>query len=64
VKRDGKNIVLFLIKENRAIETPVTTGEAFGDMTEVLSGVKAGDRVAIEPLDKLRNGRRVKVAEK
>lgn len=63
VSRNGKQIV-FLIKENRIVETPVTTGEVFGDMTEVLSGVKAGDRVAIKPLNKLRDGRRIRVAEK
>ncbi len=63
VNRGGKKAV-FLIKENRVVETPVTTGEVFGDMTEVLSGVKAGDRVALKPLDKLRDGRRIKAAEK
>jgi len=61
--RDGKKLV-YLIKENRVVETPITTGETFGDMTEVLSGVKAGDRIAIRPLNKLRDGRRIKVAEK
>jgi RND family efflux transporter MFP subunit len=63
VSRGGKKMV-FLIKENRVVETPVTTGEVFGDMTEVLSGVKAGDRVAVKPLDKLKDGRKIKVAEK
>ena len=63
VARNGKKFV-FLIKENRVVETPVTTGETFGDMTEVLSGVKAGDKVAIKPLNELRDGKRIKVAEK
>jgi RND family efflux transporter MFP subunit len=63
VDRSGKKAV-FLIKENRVAETQVTTGEAFGDMTEVVSGVKAGDRVAIRPVNKLRDGRRVKIVEK
>jgi RND family efflux transporter MFP subunit len=63
VSRNGKKIV-FLVKGNKVIETPVTTGEVFADMTEVLSGVKAGDRVVIKPLDKLKDGRKIKVAEK
>jgi RND family efflux transporter MFP subunit len=63
VSRSGKKLV-FLIEGNRAVETPVTTGEVFGDMTEVLSGVKAGDRVVIKPQDKLQDGRKIKVAEK
>jgi RND family efflux transporter MFP subunit len=61
--RNGKKTV-FLIKENRVMETPVTLGEKFGDMVEVLSGVKAGDRVVLKPLNKMREGLRIKVAEK
>lgn len=63
VERNGKKLV-FLIKDNRLAETPVTTGETFGDMTEMLSGVKVGDKIAIKPLDKLRDGKKIKVAEK
>lgn len=61
--RNGKKTV-FLIKENRVMETPVTLGKKFGDMVEVLSGVKAGDRVVLKPLNKMREGLRIKVAEK
>jgi len=61
--RNGKKLV-FLIKENRVVEMPITTGQTFGDMVEVLSGVKVGDRVAIKPLDRLRDGRTIKVVEK
>ena len=63
VTRNGKQFV-FLIKENRVIKTPITVGAKFGDMTEVLSGVKAGDRLVLEPLNKMRAGLRIKVAEK
>lgn len=61
--RNGKKTV-FLIRENRVMETPVTLGEKLGDMVEVLSGVKAGDRVVLKPLDKMRDRLRIKVAEK
>lgn len=60
--RGGRKIV-FLIKDNRAIETPVSTGEQFDDMIEILSGVKAGDRIVLRPLDKMKNGAKIKVAE-
>lgn len=63
VSRNGKKSV-FLIKDSRAIETRVELREQLGDMVEVLSGVKAGDRVVLKPLDKIRNGARIKVAEK
>jgi len=60
--RGGRKVV-FLIKDNRAIETPVSTGEQFDDMIEILSGVKAGDRIVSRPLDKMKNGSKIKVAE-
>jgi hypothetical protein len=33
-------------------------------MIEVLSGVKAGDSVVLKPLNKIKNGSRIKVIEK
>ena len=60
---NGKKSV-FLIKGNKVSETPVTLGEQLGDMVEVLSGVKAGDRVVLQPLNKMKDGMRIKVAEK
>ena len=59
----GRRKVVFLIKDNRAIETPVSTGDQFDDMIEILSGVKAGDRIVSRPLDKIKNGSKIKVAE-
>jgi RND family efflux transporter MFP subunit len=63
ITRDGKTVV-FLIKDGLAVETPITTGEKIGDMVEVLSGVKAGDRIIRRPTDKIRNGTKVTVPEK
>ena len=63
VDRNGKKEV-FLIGGNKIIETPVTTGRQLGNLTEVLSGVKPGDQVVLRPLDRMRNGMRIKVAEK
>lgn len=61
--RKGKQLV-FLVKDDRVKETPITTGETFGDMIEVLGGVKTGDRIAVSPLDKLKDGSKVKIIEK
>lgn len=63
ITRNGKPTV-FLIKDDRAIETPVRLGAEIGDMREVVEGLKAGDKVVIRPLDKLRDGVKIKVAEK
>ena len=63
VRRDGREFV-FLFSGDRVRQTPVTLGPKLGDMVEVVSGVKAGDRIATRPLDKLRDEARVKTAEK
>jgi RND family efflux transporter MFP subunit len=61
--RKGKKVV-FLIKNDRVSETPVTLGAQIGDMVEVTGGVKAGDRIVAKPIEGLRSGTRVKVTEK
>jgi RND family efflux transporter MFP subunit len=63
ITRNGKS-VLFLIKGERVAETPVTLGNRIGDMVELVSGVKAGAKVAVKPLDKLKDGTKIKTAEK
>lgn len=61
--RRGKS-VLFLINGERVAETPVTLGSRIGDMVEILSGVKAGAKVALKPLERLKDGTKIKTAEK
>jgi len=60
----NSNKSVFLVKENRILETPVTIGGQIGGMTEVLSGLKAGDRIVTRPSGRLKNGARIKIAEK
>ena len=55
---------VFLINENRVYKTPLTTGSQIGDLTEVLDGVKSGDKVVVSPPNNLRDGMRIKVKEK
>ena len=61
--RRGKS-VLFLINGERVAETPVTLGSRIGDMVEILSGVKAGAKVALKPLERLKDGTKIKSAGK
>ncbi|HTP66301.1 MAG TPA: efflux RND transporter periplasmic adaptor subunit [Geobacteraceae bacterium] len=63
ITRGGRKVV-FLIKGERVAETPVTLGKGVGDLIEVLGGVKAGDKLALKPLEKLGDGTRIKTAEK
>jgi len=59
--RNGRKVV-FLIKEDRAIEKEIKTGQMLGDMSEVADGLKAGDKVVINPPDKLKDRDRVNLA--
>lgn len=55
--------VVFLIKENRAIETPITTGARLGDMIEIVAGIAAGERVIVNPSGRLKNRTRIKIKD-
>jgi len=63
IARSGEREGLFLIKGERVVFVPVTKGAKLGDLVEV-SGVKSGDRVALKPLDRLKDGARVALPEK
>lgn len=62
-KRNGTSVV-YLVKGNQVKEAPVTLGARVGDLVEVLGGVKAGDKVATKPLDKLKDGAGITTGEK
>ncbi len=59
----SRSRVLFVVQDDRVKETAVRTGEALGDMVEILDGAKAGDRVVLKP-NRLKDGARIKIAEK
>jgi RND family efflux transporter MFP subunit len=60
----GSQKYVFLIKDNKAIETPVSIGKQSGEMTEILEGIKPGDRIVLKPTDRIKNNTRIKPAEK
>lgn len=63
VQRSGQNVV-FVIKEGKAVETSIETGERIGDMVEVVKGPKAGEKVILRPGDGLDNGDNIKTSAK
>jgi RND family efflux transporter MFP subunit len=63
VNRKDRRTV-FVVKGDRAVETPVSLGGPMGDMIEVLGGLKVGDRVVLNPPDRLENGSKIKIEEK
>jgi len=54
-KRGGQSVVFILDKDNVAKQAPVTVLRKLGDLLEI-TGAKPGDRVAISPPEKLRDG--------
>jgi hypothetical protein len=61
--RNGKPVV-FRVEGSRVRETAVRLGSKLGDVQEVVSGVKAGDKIVLNPLEKLKNDSKIKVKEK
>jgi len=62
VTRDGETVV-FVVRNNLALKTPVHLGKHLDSMVEILDGVEVGDQVATEPLDKIKNEIKVRVAQ-
>jgi RND family efflux transporter MFP subunit len=63
VSRNGKSTA-FVIKGGQVEAQEITTGEKLGDLLVVTGGVKAGDRVVLNPPKGLKSGSRVKQTEK
>jgi RND family efflux transporter MFP subunit len=60
----GTRDVMYLVKGDRVVETPVTVGARIGDLVEITAGAKAGDKIVLKPLERLKDGTRIKSAEK
>ncbi|TNC12307.1 efflux RND transporter periplasmic adaptor subunit [Methylobacterium terricola] len=54
-----QRIVWRVDDQGKVAMAPVTTGEEFGDRTAILKGLKAGDRIATDHLQLLRQDQRV-----
>ncbi len=62
ISRAGGYEGLFVVTpDNTARLVLVTTGAAYGDDVEILSGIEPGTRVAVSPVDRLVDGARVEV---
>jgi hypothetical protein len=64
IVNQGSQKTIFLIQGDKAMETPITTGEPLGEMIEILGGAKVGERIVAKPPRRLKNGSRIKIAEK
>lgn len=62
ISREGNHWV-FVVAGRRVTEVPVHTGAKIGDMVEVIDGVKAGDKVVLNPPKKLKDGSKISIKE-
>ncbi len=62
-QRDGKSVV-FVIRDDKVAQVAVETGRKIGELLEIRSGAKAGDKVVLRPSNKLHNGARVALPTK
>lgn len=56
--RNGRTVV-YQIRDERAVEVPVTTGRKLAGLIEITSGLKDGDKVVSKVDDRLRAGAKV-----
>ncbi|MDD5285655.1 MAG: efflux RND transporter periplasmic adaptor subunit [Desulfuromonadaceae bacterium] len=54
---------VYMVKGDRVVFTPITRGAKLGDLVEV-GGVNSGDKLALKPLDKLKDGSKISLPEK
>jgi len=59
----GKNFVWLVNAENKASQRPIEVGDAVDGYVQVMTGLKAGDRIVVEGLQKVREGGAVQEAQ-
>ncbi len=60
VTRNGRTVV-FAVRENRAVEIPVVTGQTLGALVEIREGIAAGDKVIARVDERVQDGVKVVV---
>lgn len=64
VQRGAQGTVAYVVKEDSTVTLrPVTIGATEGQLTEVLTGLQAGERVITDGVDRIREGAKVEVTE-
>ena len=64
VQRGAQGTVVYVVKDDSTVTLkPITTGATEGQVTEVLTGLAAGDRVIVDGVDRIREGAKVEVTE-
>jgi len=61
--RDGRTAV-FVVRDGKAIEVPVTPGARIGELTAIAGAVKSGEKVVLKPAPDLKTDALVKISTK
>ena len=62
VARKGRTVV-FIIKDDKAVELQVQLGRKFGENIEIISGLDTGESIIAKVTEKIKDGIEVKVLE-
>ena len=54
---------LAVVKEGKAVLTPITPGHDFGDRIEVVGGLQGGESIIVNPPDSILSGQSVRVSQ-
>jgi len=63
LKQRNGTATVYRVNGNRVDEVKVTTGPQLGDTIEISDGLKAGEKIVINPPGNLRNGSRIKLVQ-
>jgi len=64
IQRGAQGTVVYVVKEDSTVTLrPVTTGATEGQVTEVVTGLQAGERVITDGVDRIREGAKVEVTQ-
>ncbi len=63
VQGSGKQAHVFLVAGDRVSRVEVALGASFGDMREVLGGLRPGDTVVVDPPGSLKDGSKIATAQ-
>jgi len=59
VANRGGRAVVYQIRDDRAVEVPVSTGQKVGGLIEIKSGIEDGDKVIAKIDDRIEAGAKV-----
>jgi RND family efflux transporter MFP subunit len=59
----SEGLRIAIVKDGKAVLTPITPGHDFGDSIEIVAGLKGGENVIVNPPDSLITGQEVTIAQ-